>query len=256
MERYAEQMAAQIGPRVMLVELGSGSSVKTRMLLDHLRDPAAYVPVDISRAHLQRTADELSAAYADIEVLPVCADFMQDFELPISDRTPDHRAVYFPGSTIGNLCGDEARQLLRRIARLCGVGGGLLIGVDLQKEISVIEAAYNDDDGVTAEFNLNLLRHINRALDADFDTQQFEHRAFYDEGRGRVEMHLVSQSEQEVTVGGESFVFGEGETICTEHSHKYTIDSFAQMASGAGLTLRRHWTDEQRYFAVLHFVVI
>jgi dimethylhistidine N-methyltransferase len=248
-------MAAQIGPDVMLVELGSGSSIKTRMLLDHLREPAAYVPVDISREHLQRTADELSAAYPDIEVLPVCADFMQDLELPVSARTPDHCAVYFPGSTIGNLRPGEARELLGRIARLCGVGGGLLIGVDLQKDVSVIEAAYNDADGVTAEFNRNLLRHINRELDADFDTRQFEHRAFYNDDRDRVEMHLVSQSEQEVTVGGESFDFGEGETICTEYSHKYTIDGFARIASDVGMMLHRHWLDERRYFAVLHLVV-
>jgi dimethylhistidine N-methyltransferase len=255
-DRYAQQMAAQIGPRVMLVELGSGSSVKTRMLLDHLCDPAAYVPVDISREHLQRTADELSAAYADIEVLPVCADFMQDFGLPVSQRRPDHCAVYFPGSTIGNLRPDEALELLRRIADLCGVGGGLLIGVDLQKQISVIEAAYNDDAGVTAEFNLNLLRRINRELGGDFDPEQFEHRAFYDEDWDRVEMHLVSQSRQEVTVGEESFSFEQGETICTEHSHKYTIDGFADLASEAGFTLRRHWTDKRQYFAVLHLVVV
>jgi dimethylhistidine N-methyltransferase len=255
MDRYVEQMAEQIGPRVMLIEFGSGSSVKTRILLDHLHDPVAYVPVDISRDHLQRTADDLSAAYPDIEVLPVCADFTQEFELPESERAPDHCAVYFPGSTIGNFRPAEALELLGRIAPLCGVGGGLLIGVDLQKDISVIEAAYNDDDGVTAEFNLNLLKRINRELGGDFDTDQFEHRAVYDEDRDRVEMHLVSQSRQEVSVGGESFAFTKGETICTEYSHKYTIDGFARIASGVGLTLRRYWTDERRYFAVLHLVV-
>jgi dimethylhistidine N-methyltransferase len=255
MGRYAAEMASQIGPHVMLIELGSGSGVKTRMLLDQLQSPVAYVPVDISRAHLQRTADDLSAAYRDIKVYPVCADFMQDFELPIADRAPHHCAVYFPGSTIGNLCHDEASQLLRRIARLCGVGGGLLVGVDLQKETSVIERAYNDAAGVTAEFNLNLLRRINRELDGTFDLRQFKHRAIYNERQTRVEMYLVSQSEQEVAVGGESFVFGKGETIRTEYSHKYTVDGFARMATGVGLILRRHWADASQYFAVLHLIV-
>jgi dimethylhistidine N-methyltransferase len=220
-----------------------------------MRDPAAYVPVDISREHLQSSADELSTAYPQIEVLPVCADFMQDFELPASGQTPHHKAVYFPGSTIGNLRPEEAGELLRRIARLCGVGGGLLIGVDLQKEIAVIEDAYNDEAGVTAEFNLNLLRHINRELNGDFDLRQFQHRAFYNKDQDRVEMHLVSRAKQEVTVGGESFDFADGETICTEFSHKYTIEGFARIAAQGGFQLRRSWSDDRGYFAVLHLVV-
>jgi uncharacterized SAM-dependent methyltransferase len=138
---------------------------------------------------------------------------------------------------------------------LCGVGGGLLIGVDLQKEISVIEDAYNDEAGVTAEFNLNLLRHINQELDGNFDLRQFEHRAFYNADQARVEMHLVSRAEQEVTVGGELFDFAEGESICTEYSHKYTIEGFAQIAVQVGFHLRRSWTDDRGYFAVLHLVV-
>jgi dimethylhistidine N-methyltransferase len=187
--------------------------------------------------------------------MPVCADFMQHFELPESEPAADHRALYFPGSTIGNLRPAEARELLRRIAALCGAGGGLLIGLDLQKDDSVIEAAYNDAAGVTAEFNLNLLLRINCELGGDFDLQQFEHRAFYNRDYGRVEMHLVSRSSQRVTIGGESFVFGQGETICTEYSHKYTIDGFAGVAGNLGFDLHRHWADERRYFAVLHFVV-
>ena len=164
MRQFASEMAEQIGPGVMLVEYGSGSSIKTRLLLDHLPDPVAYVPVDISREHLQAVADQLSRAYPHIEMLPVCADFTEHFDLPVPKRRPTHVAVYFPGSTIGNLQPEDACQLLDRIARLCGVGGGLLIGVDLQKEISVIEDAYNDEAGVTAEFNLNLLKHINQLL--------------------------------------------------------------------------------------------
>jgi dimethylhistidine N-methyltransferase len=255
MERHAGQMATQIGPGVRLVEYGSGSSIKTRALLDHLEDPVAYVPVDISRKHLQRTAEKLSEAYPEIEILPVCADFTAQFELPESDRKSSHTAVYFPGSTIGNFWPAEARAMLMRIARQCGSGGGLLIGVDLQKDHSTLEAAYNDNQGVTARFNLNLLSRINRELDADFAVDQFEHRASYNDQFGRIEMHLVSQRRQTVTVSGESFELAKDETICTEHSHKYSIHGFAHLAADAGLTLRRFWTDSKKYFAVLHLVV-
>ena len=157
-------MGAQIGPGVMLVEFGSGSSVKTRYLLDALPQPAAYVPVDISREHLHQTAAELAGDYPGLEILPVAADFTGDFALPLSTRTPTRTAVYFPGSTIGNFMPSQAVELLGKITRLCGAGGGLLLGIDLKKDARTIEAAYNDALGVTAQFNLNLLRHINRAL--------------------------------------------------------------------------------------------
>ena len=254
-QRYAAEFAAQIGTGVRLVEFGSGSSVKTQILLDHLEDPAAYVPVDISRRHLHKTANELSQAYPHIEVLPVCADFTREFDIPDPDRDPSHTAVYFPGSTIGNLQRSDAEALLARIARMCGAGGGLLIGIDLQKDVEILEAAYNDARGVTAEFNLNLLRRINRELDADFAIDQFEHVAFYNPSEGRIEMHLRSCCAQTVHVADESFAFDEDETICTEYSHKYTITGFKQIAAAAGLTLRRHWTDSQENFAVAHCIV-
>jgi dimethylhistidine N-methyltransferase len=256
MERYAGEMAEQIGPGVMLVEYGSGSSVKTRLLLDYLCDPVAYVPVDISREHLQRTANDLAVAYPRIEVLPVCADFTEEFHLPDAKRNPTHSAVYFPGSTIGNFEPAEARAILIRIAALCGTGGGLLIGIDLQKDVDTIEAAYNDARGVTSAFNLNLLSRINRELDGDINVQQFEHEAKYNEEVGRVEISLVSQCEQEVCMRDESFTFTEGEAILTEYSHKYTIAGFAKLANDVGLTLRRHWTDEHERFAVLHLAVL
>ncbi len=154
MHQFAPEMAEQIGPGVMLVEYGSGSSVKTRWLLEQLPDPVAYVPVDISRDHLEQTADGLSRDYPEIEVLSVCADFTAPFALPVSIRDGTHAAVYFPGSTIGNFTPDEALELLGQIAALCGKGGGLLIGIDLKKETRTIEAAYNDAAGITAEFNL------------------------------------------------------------------------------------------------------
>jgi L-histidine Nalpha-methyltransferase len=255
MEHHAAEMGQQIGRGVMLVEYGSGSSVKTRYLLDGLPDPVAYVPVDISDQHLHETARELERDYPRIEILPVCADFTNDFALPLSQRTSTHAAVYFPGSTIGNFLPSRATELLARITKLCGTGGGLLIGIDLQKDPSTIEAAYNDSRGVTAEFNLNLLRRINRELDGDFDLEQFAHRAVYNGERGRVEISLVSRRDQEVSLGGETIEFAKGEAINTEHSHKYTIDGFAAMAADAGLTLRREWTDKNGYFAVLHLAI-
>ncbi len=255
MERHAAEMGQQIGRGVMLVEYGSGSSVKTRYLLDELPDPVAYVPVDISDQHLHETAGELERDYPQIEILPVCADFTTDFALPLSDRAATHAAVYFPGSTIGNFLPSRATELLARITKLCGTGGGLLIGIDLQKDPRTIEAAYNDRHGVTAQFNLNLLRRINRELDGDFDLGQFSHRAFYNTELGRVESSLVSRRAQAVVVGGEVIEFAKGEAISTEHSHKYTIVGFAAMAADAGLTLRRVWMDENGYFAVVHLAI-
>jgi len=256
MDRYADEMGAQIGPGAMLVEYGSGSSVKTRYLLDALPDPAAYVPVDISGDHLLQTARELARDYPRIEILPVCADFTQDFDLPTPTRPATHAAVYFPGSTIGNFVPDQATALLRRIVSLCGDGGGLLIGIDLKKSPAVIQAAYDDAGGVTAAFNLNLLTRINRELGADFKLSRFAHRAVYDVARGRVEMHLVSRRSQTVCVGDQRFEFVEGETICTEYSHKYDVDEFAAIARRAGLALHREWTDEAQNFAVLHLAVV
>ena len=255
MERFADQMGAQIGPGVMLVEYGSGSSVKTRSLLAHLPEPVAYCPVDISGDHLQRTATQLSTDYPHLEVLPVCADFTQEFELPVSRRKATHVAVYFPGSTIGNFEPAEARQLLARISTFCGTGGGLLIGIDLQKDPRIIEAAYNDAAGITDQFNLNLLHRINRELGANFQVDQFQHRATYDETHHRVEISLVSRRDQTVTIGNRRFAFARQEAIHTEYSHKYTIEGFAQLAAGAGLTLHRHWTDDRQYFGVLHLAI-
>jgi dimethylhistidine N-methyltransferase len=255
-KRHAQEMANQIGPGVMLVEYGSGSSTKTRAILDRLADAVAYVPVDISREHLHRTATRLSQIYPRIEMLPVCADFTKPFRLPVSRRRPTHSAVFFPGSTIGNFQPHEARAMLAHLATMCGSGGGLLIGIDLRKDPRTIEAAYNDSRGVTAEFNLNLLDRINHELNGDFDLDQFAHRASYDPKLGRVVMTLVSRRPQCVTLGSRRFEFGAGEAIITEYSHKYTIEGFAAMAAGAGLTLRRTWTDEREWFAVLHFALL
>ncbi len=255
MQRHAGEIAKQIGPGVMLVEYGSGSSIKTRLLLDQLEAPAAYVPVDISREHLWDSANRLLKAYPGLEVLPVCADFTTDFQLPESQQTPTHNAVYFPGSTIGNFQPEVAQAMLTRIVQLCGCGGGLVVGVDLQKDVTTLESAYDDCEGVTADFNLNLLGRINRELDGDIQVDQFEHRARYNPTKSRIEISLVSRCEQTIAVRDETFEFAQGESIHTEYSHKYTVEGFAKLAAGAGLTLRKHWTDDQQRFAVLHLVV-
>jgi dimethylhistidine N-methyltransferase len=255
MRRFAGEMARRIGPEAMLVEYGSGSSVKTRWLLDQLDDPAAYVPVDISRDHLEQTANRLTRDYPQLEVLPVCADFTEDFRLPTAARDPAHVAVYFPGSTIGNFTPAAALGLLGQIAGRCGFGGGLLIGIDLKKDPATLEAAYNDAEGVTAEFNLNLLHRINRELDGDFRIEQFRHRAVYDAAHGRIEMRLVSLCDQTVSLADETFRLDRGEAIVTEYSHKYSVAEFAQIAAGADLVLQREWTDPAERFAVLYLEV-
>ncbi len=253
MQQFAGEIAETLGQGNMLVEYGSGSSLKTRILLDRLQRTVAYVPVDISGEHLQHTAGRLAQTYPHIEILPVCADFTAEFELPCSKCDPIQKSVYFPGSTIGNFNPTDTCRLLQQIASICGSGGSLLIGIDLQKEIQTIEAAYNDRNGVTMAFNRNLLHRINRELDADFQVDAFEHRAPYNERLGRIEMYLISGACQTVTIDGATFGFADGEPICTEYSHKYTIDSFRAIAATAGFLLECAWTDDQELFAVLHF---
>jgi L-histidine N-alpha-methyltransferase len=252
MRRHAAEMAARLGRGCLLVELGGGSLVKVRLLLDHLADPAGFVPVDVSGDHLRTAAAELARAYPGLDVLPVEADFTGPFPLPAPPRPAARRAVYFPGSTIGNFDPPEADALLRRVARLVGPGGGLLLGIDLRKDPAVLEAAYDDPAGVTAAFNKNLLARINRELGADFDPDAFAHRAVYDRERSRVEMHLVSRVAQRVRVAGRVVAFRAGEGIHTENSYKYDVAEFAARAAGCGLHADAVWTDDRRYFAVLH----
>ena len=246
----AAEMAQCLGPEALLIEYGSGSSVKTRLLLDRLVRPCAYVPVDISREHLLETALALRLDYPSLPVLPVCADFSAPFTLPRPPRRPLRRAVYFPGSTIGNFSEAGAIALMAGIARQVGPGGAFLVGADLVKDPRVLERAYDDADGVTAAFNLNLLARMNRELDADFDVAHWRHRAVWNAVERRIEMHLVSVTEQVVHLGAEEIHFARGESICTEHSHKYTLPGFAALARRAGLTVRRVWTDRARRFSV------
>ena len=244
------EMARLIGPRASLIEFGSGSSLKTRILLENMEEIAAYVPVEISLEHLMDAARQLSRLYPHIEILPVCADFTQPFDLPNPKVMPIRNVVYFPGSTIGNFDPLEAQALLRVMRMEAKKGGALLIGVDLKKDPAVLERAYNDAAGVTAAFNLNMLEHLNREYHADFDLEAFRHRAIYNEAKGRIEMHLVSIKNQTVTLDGESVGFAEGEHIVTEHSHKYTREEFAALAGKAGFRVEKVWMDPERLFSV------
>ena len=254
LRRNAREIAALLGPRCTLVELGSGRSLKTRLLLDHLAQPAGYMPVDVARSQLLEYSAELARDYAGLEVLPVCADFTHDFELPDFPGDSRRTVVFFPGSTVGNLEPNEAAHFLRRLAHLCGAAGGLVIGVDLKKDSAVLNAAYNDARGITAEFNLNLLARANRELGAAFELAQFQHHAFYNDLAGCIEMHLVSRRRQVVPLDVAEFSFATGESIVTEHSYKYTPHEFRRLAARAGFKVVRCWTDENHWFSVQYLV--
>jgi dimethylhistidine N-methyltransferase len=255
MRQHAGAMAELLGPECLLVEYGSGSSVKTRLLLDRLKRVAGYVPIDVSCEHLVRSAGRLAARYPEVEVRPLCADFTGNFRLPEPSRRPARRVVYFPGSTLGNFDPPAAAVLLAGVARLCGPGGAMLLGIDLKKDLRILEPAYNDAKGVTAAFNLNLLARINRELGADFDLAAFGHRAPYNQVLGCIEMHLVSLRPQEVRLGEEVFSFAEGEFILSERSFKYDLDEFRTWVPRAGLRVEKVWVDGRNYFAVLYLTV-
>lgn len=250
LEANAGEIAAALGPRGLIIEPGSGSSLKTRLLLDALEDPVAYAPVEISREHLQAAAAAINTAYPALEVLPVHADFTRPFTVPAPKREPDYKVIYFPGSTIGNFEPEQAAALLKQWRGLLSTRCSLLIGVDLVKPAAGLNAAYNDRAGVTARFNLNVLSHINRLADGNFDPGRFRHKAFYNEALGRIEMHLVSKVDQLVSIGGRQIPFAAGEGIHTENSHKFTLQQFAGLAGGAGYRVDRVWTDARRWFSV------
>lgn len=249
-----DEICALVGERASLIEFGSGSSLKTRLLLDHLPALAAYVPVDISGDYLHACAAQIRDEYPHVDVLPVVADFTQHFQLPSPAITPVRNIVYFPGSTIGNFEHDAALELLRVMHHEAGENGALLIGVDLQKDPKLIERAYNDSAGVTAEFNLNMLQHLNRDYGANFDVTEFAHSANYDQDNGRVVIELVSQVEQTFAIGNTEFNLANGEAILTEYSHKYTIEGFADMVEQVGFSVAKIWTDTQCMFSV-HYCV-
>lgn len=248
LRRNAVSLRNVIPPGSALVELGSGSSTKTRILLDALPDLGVYVPVDISAGHLAAASRRLSADYPALEMHPLAADFTAPIVLPEALRTVA-KLLFFPGSTIGNFTVMEAQALLARLRRLPGVAG-FVIGADLRKDVDRLLRAYDDRDGVTAQFNLNLLSRINRELDGSFELACFAHAARWNEAQSRIEMHLVSDRRQTVDVAGEAFGFDEGETIHTENSHKFSIDGFGNLARDAGWAPTAVWTDPERLFSV------
>ena len=255
MRQRSTEMARALGPGCALVEIGCGNSEKTRLLLQSLA-PIAFIPVDIAWDQLESSCNTLSREFPRVHFVAVRADFSLPLELPPLQLPKLQRwALYFPGSTIGNFTREEAADFLRRTAKLLGPGGAALVAVDLKKSRQVLDAAYNDSQGVTAAFNLNLLNRINQELHGDFDLSRFRHHAFYNEQEGRIEMHLVSLGRQTVTVSGSRFEFVDGETILTEYSYKYSIEEFQLLAAAAGYWPAYVWIDEADLFSV-HYLAL
>ena len=276
---HAREMAECIGAGCELIGLGTGAGTKTRILLEELEAPAVYIPVDISKKQLERSTAQFRKIFPDLEILPVCADYLEPFTLPSPSQKPVRKVVYFPGSTIGNFEPNNTTEFLRRIANYCGTGGGLLIGVDLQKDRDVLERAYNDSAGVTAQFNLNLLARANRELGANFDLKQWRHQAIYNPSQGRIEIYVVSEIDQTVRIQdrqwsrrepsdiegqpervasrevSHQFDVRAGEKITTEYSYKHTPEGFTELARTAGFDFVRMWTDDARLFGVFYFSV-
>jgi len=248
LERRAAEIARFIPPGSALTEFGTGSTAKARIVL-RAAAVAAYVPVDISAGFLNSEATRLARDLPRLRILPVAADFTTPFELPAAIRTRP-RVGFFPGSTIGNFEPSQAAEFLRHAARLLGTGAHFIVGVDLAKDERVLEAAYDDAAGVTAAFNLNLLRRINRELGADFDLDRFRHKALYNRAQHRIEMHLESLAAQNVVLGDRVIPFTAGETIHTESSYKYTVESFQALAAQAGWSPAAVWTDPKGYFSL------
>ncbi|MEH6578873.1 MAG: L-histidine N(alpha)-methyltransferase [Amphritea sp.] len=244
----AAEIARRVGTGSLLVEPGGGSCAKVHILLEGMR-PKAYVPMDISKDHLRLATEELAIAFPWLEIHAACTDYTREMSLPPS-TPPGTHVAFFPGSSIGNFDPDGAVDFLASIAQLVGPGGYLLIGVDLKKDKTILEAAYDDAAGVTAQFNLNLLTRINRELEGDFDLAAWQHKALYDTQRGRIEMHLVSRCEQTVTIGQSRFSFARGESIHTENSYKYSSEEFISLAARAGFLSDALWVDAGQLFSV------
>ena len=255
LHKHAPDIAKLVPQGAALIEFGSGSSKKARILLRALRLLAAYVPVDICGEMVEQEALELRPDFPGLKVLPVTADITQQFPLPQAAQAAPVRVGFFPGSTIGNFEPHEAAAFLRNAARILGAGATLIVGADLIKPVAVLNAAYNDAAGVTAKFNLNLLVRINRELGGTFKLDTFRHRAFYNRERHRIEMHLASLKRQKVKVAGKTIEFRAGETIHTENSYKYSAESLGALAHGAGWQPAAVWTDEHQYFSIQAFTL-
>ena len=250
----AAQAAELIGDHASIIEYGTGSSEKIGILLAALDRPAALVAVDISDSALRHAAERMAHDFPDLDVHAICTDFTQPFKLPTLSGS-GRRVVFFPGSSLGNFDHEQSVRFLANAARVVGPGGGMLIGIDMKKDEAILNAAYDDAQGVTAAFNLNILRHLNRVCGAEFDLDAFKHRAFYNAEAGRIEMHLVSLRAQTVTLGGRSIAFAEGETIHTENSYKYSVPEFQDLARRAGCEPVHAWTDAESLYSLHYFSV-
>ena len=250
LETYSAEISRRAGPSRAVIEYGCGSSLKINTLLDGLTSPAEYLAIDISKEHLLQTATDIAEAHPAIKVGAICADFSRDLDLPETVGDGSRRLAFFPGSTIGNQTPEEAVQFLQIVRTAVGHDGSLLIGVDLEKDSSILTPAYNDDDGHTAAFNLNLLHRIRSELGGNLDCSQFRHDAFFNESLHRVEMHLVSECDQDILVGGQTFHFANRETIHTESSYKYTVDRFSELAVSAGFRVTETWIDPDSLFSI------
>jgi len=255
-KQYAHEMASFIGERALIIEPGAGSVKKIGLLLSKLINPVGFIPMDISEEILKLSSQQLSMEFPDIDISPIVIDFLNEEELSYIFSTlpkqplANKRVIFFPGSTIGNFHPDEAEYFLKRFSSNLESGDGLLIGVDLVKDANVLEKAYDDKKGVTAQFNLNLLHRINREIQGDFQIELFAHKAVFNKEKSRIEMHLVSIKDQSVQIAGKSFEFFKDETIHTENSYKYSIESFSQVALAAGFILKNTWKDQKNLFSI------
>ncbi len=247
--KYGDEIAEEIGSEAYVIEYGSGKSNKTRILISQLEDPAAYALIDISSAAVQASAEHLSSIYPGLRVISICADYLEMDEIPSIPGSKGKVIVFF-GSTLGNFEPTDADAFLKHCADSMTGKDGMLLGVDFIKSEDVLNRAYNDEEGYTAKFNLNLLERIRRRLDSDVDPAKFRHKAFYNSGKNRIEMHLESLEDQDVSVEGKKFHFGTGETIHTENSYKFSQEQIRKMAENSGLRTVRMWTDDNGYFGL------
>lgn len=252
LEEYVDEIADYLGEKVLLIEPGSGSSSKTKILLGNMKNICCYIPMDISGDYLFKVAGQLRSEFPNIQILPLSADYTKPFELP--ESSPDARkVVFYPGSTIGNFKMEKVHQFLNAIHEIIGNDGAFLIGADLKKEAGVLKAAYNDSKGITAQFNKNILTHLNRELGTSFNSEFFDHKAIWNEEKGRIEMHLFVNKNHSVKIGENIIEFRLGESVHTENSHKYTLDGFAEMVS-EWFEVKKVWTDEKDYFSLQYLI--
>jgi len=257
LRNHCSEIADLIEESCLVIEYGSGSSQKISILLDQLKNPSAYMPIDISREHMIVASTRIAEKYPDLDVLAVCADYTREMVLPeYNQNIVKKKVIFFPGTTIANLERIEAVKLLKQSATIVGLGGGMLIGVDTKKDPQLLHAAYNDAKGVTAAFNLNLLLRMNRELEADFKLNSFNHYAFFNLKKSRIELHLVSLKDQIVTVAGQKFRFIDGESIHTENSYKFSIQEVQNLAEECGFKLTKVWSDSNNYFSICYLSVI